>query len=119
MDNRLWEPLARLILEASYEATLLAAVRSQIKQQDATRPPDIEHHRVFLTFLGGGVFRNESSWIGNAIGSALARVECLLSSNNSGVKLHVVICHYRRLNAQMCEIINVSYRDTLEALQSH
>jgi hypothetical protein len=54
----LWEPLARLILEASYEATILVARQLQIDT-------------VFLTLLGGGVFGNEGSWIGDAILRAL------------------------------------------------
>ena len=43
---KLWEPLARLVLEAAYEATLLAALRQGSRV-------------VFLTLLGGGVFKND------------------------------------------------------------
>lgn len=49
-----WERFASLILEASYEATILAAIHNNCK-------------RVFLTRLGGGVFLNHPKWINNAI----------------------------------------------------
>lgn len=55
-----WEPFARLVLEASYEATLLAG--------SLTSAP------VLLTSVGGGVFGNEPAWIEAAIDRALSRV---------------------------------------------
>jgi len=67
----LWEPIARLILEASYEATLWAGVINAIdhKGKGGSR-------KVFLTALGGGVFGNRMEWIQDAIEQALERV-CL------------------------------------------
>jgi protein-tyrosine phosphatase len=56
-----WEAFARLVLEASYEATLRVA---RIWQ---TTP-------VFLTYLGGGVFGNASQWIEDAIVRAIELV---------------------------------------------
>jgi hypothetical protein len=53
-----WERFARLILEASYEATLAAAVINASKTGN---------RQVFLTFIGGGVFGNERVWILDAI----------------------------------------------------
>ena len=58
----LWEPLARLVLEAAYEATMLAAV------QNAARTGN---RRVFLTMLGGGAFGNSQDWIADALLRAL------------------------------------------------
>ncbi|TNF37724.1 MAG: hypothetical protein EP329_02375 [Deltaproteobacteria bacterium] len=55
----LWEPFARLVLEASYEATVLVARRHGIE-------------RLFLTTLGGGVFGNDRAWIADAVVRALA-----------------------------------------------
>jgi len=55
-----WEPFARLVLEAAYEATLLAGARTADR-------------RVFLTLLGGGVFGNRMEWIVDAIEYAIAR----------------------------------------------
>ncbi len=60
-----WQRLASLVLEAAYEATLLAAVINQSR----TGCP-----RVYLTRLGGGAFGNEPAWIDAAIGHALLRV---------------------------------------------
>jgi len=58
----LWVPFARLVLEASYEATLCAAlVNARSHGSD----------KLFLTLVGGGVFRNEKSWILDAIQRAL------------------------------------------------
>ncbi len=60
--SELWEPFARLVLEASYEATICAAIlNSQNTGND----------RVFLTLLGGGAFGNRTSWILTAIQRAL------------------------------------------------
>jgi hypothetical protein len=53
-----WEPFARLVLEASYEATLLAA----------TERPETP---VLLTRVGGGAFGNNDQWIDDAIDRAL------------------------------------------------
>ncbi len=56
--RHMWEPLARLVLEASYEATILTARVCGIGT-------------VYLTLLGGGVFGNDDAWIGDAIHRAL------------------------------------------------
>jgi hypothetical protein len=61
-----WEPLARLVLEASYEATLLTAV-----EHSAAAGSNV----VLLTRVGGGVFGNADEWIDDAILRALRIVE--------------------------------------------
>ena len=53
-----WAPLATLVLEAAYEATLLAAVLNA--QRGASR-------QVLLTLLGGGAFGNDPAWIRAAV----------------------------------------------------
>lgn len=58
-----WEPLARLVLEASYEAVFCAAVINAAKYGS---------RQLFLTLLGGGVFGNEDRWITDAIARAVA-----------------------------------------------
>lgn len=57
-----WEPFARLVLEATYEATLLAAA-----EQAGQGGSNV----VLLTRVGGGVFGNAPAWIDHAIGRAL------------------------------------------------
>lgn len=59
-----WEPFARLVLEAAYEATLLTAVDNA--QGGGSNV-------VLLTQLGGGVFGNAERWIIDAMHRALAQ----------------------------------------------
>lgn len=66
LPRRDWEPFARLVLEATYEATLLAAA-----EQAAAGGSNI----VVLTRVGGGVFNNDAEWINAAIERALAVIE--------------------------------------------
>ncbi|MEX1362368.1 MAG: hypothetical protein AB1Z98_04535 [Nannocystaceae bacterium] len=79
-----WEPLATLVLDAAYEATLRIAA-------------SLPSRRVWLTFLGGGAFGNRKAWIGQAIGRALARLD--------GVQLDVRIAHHRRHDAELAQQI--------------
>ena len=60
-----WQPFASLILEATYEATLLGAVLNARRGAS---------HAVLLTLVGGGAFGNERDWILRAIRRALGVV---------------------------------------------
>lgn len=82
-----WAPFAQLILEASYEATLLAALHSA---RSGGSP------RVFLTLLGGGAFGNRSSWILSAIRRALRLA--------SKTELDVRIVSYRRADPMVDDL---------------
>ena len=55
--NALWADLSNLVLIASYDALLRVAAGS-------------ENKKVFLTFIGGGVFQNPMHWILGAIEKA-------------------------------------------------
>lgn len=67
-DSKHWAPFARLILEASYEATLWAAL------EHAERHEWVEGSNiVFLTQLGGGVFGNSFAWIADAMRHAFEK----------------------------------------------
>ena len=57
-----WRPLAILVLEAAYEATMWAGVLNARRGAS---------NIVFLTFLGGGAFGNQDQWIDGAIRRAL------------------------------------------------
>ncbi len=71
----LWAPLAQIILEAAYEATLLSAIQNAAKTGN---------NRVFLTMLGGGAFGNRQDWIEAAMLRALQlHAEC-------GLNVHLV-----------------------------
>lgn len=56
-----WEPFARLILEATYEATMAAGVMNAARTGN---------NRIYLTLVGGGVFANPMEWVFEAIAKA-------------------------------------------------
>lgn len=60
-----WEPFAQVILDAAYDATLLAgAVLAHAQGKRVT---------VFLTALGGGAFGNRQHWIRAAVEKAIRK----------------------------------------------
>jgi hypothetical protein len=61
-ENALWANFAGLVLEASYEATLCAAILNFQKTGN---------NKVYLTLIGGGVFGNLKNWIIDAIERAI------------------------------------------------
>jgi hypothetical protein len=63
--NRAWAHFAALVLEATYEATLLAAAINRAEHGCST---------VFLTRVGGGAFGNDTAWIDAAMRRALGMV---------------------------------------------
>ncbi len=73
-----WKAFASLILEAAYEATMLAGVLN--KQRGGSNV-------VLLTLLGGGAFGNADDWIYGAIRRALNMM--------SGYALDVRLVTYR------------------------
>merc|ERR1712032_213672 len=87
--SELWEPFARLVLEASYEAVFRVARLTALRHNSR-----VGSNRVFLTCLGGGVFGNEMDWIVDAMESAMRKFE--------GVNLEVFIVTYdEHVNAQL------------------
>ena len=60
----LWEAFAKLVLEASYEATFCAGVLNAIQTGN---------NKLYLTLLGGGAFGNKTEWIIDAIYPALVK----------------------------------------------
>ena len=56
-----WGNFARLILEATYEATFYTALQNYA---------NTGNNRLFLTLVGGGVFGNKKEWIVDAIKKA-------------------------------------------------
>ena len=67
-----WKELAKAILAGAYEATILAAYENSIRN-----PNEAGSRKVFLTFVGGGVFGNRSSWIEQAIVDACEKYKFL------------------------------------------
>ena len=62
----LWQDFGQLVLNAAYEATLLAAVLNNRRGGS---------NIVLLTMLGGGAFGNAGVWIHNAIRRALDKTQ--------------------------------------------
>ena len=60
--KELWAPLAKLVLEAAYEATICSAILNVDRNRN---------NRLFLTRLGGGAFGNSPDWITDAISRSL------------------------------------------------
>lgn len=77
------------MLEASYEATLWAAVLEQQQGKGSGT--------VFLTFVGGGVFRNKPEWIHEAI--ARACFKCRAHP------IKVKVCHHPEVSGEAQEAI--------------
>ncbi len=83
-----WEPFARLILEATYEATFYAALRNF---------ESTGNNRLFLTLVGGGVFRNPSNWIFDAIEKAVLKFKT--------IPLDVSVVSYGASNPQLISFL--------------
>jgi hypothetical protein len=77
-----WKALAKLVLRATYRATLAAAVINAAKTGN---------RNIYLTKVGGGVFGNPQDWIDDAILKALHR------HKNSGLNCQIV--SYRESNS--------------------
>lgn len=83
-----WENFAQIILEATYEATLYAAIKN--KQETGC-------NLVYLTLVGGGAFGNKEQWIFDAIEKAFAKFK---HSN-----LDVRIVSHRKSKARLAALI--------------
>ncbi|HPB82381.1 MAG TPA: hypothetical protein PK200_10140 [Spirochaetota bacterium] len=62
-EKELWARFARLVLEASYEATICGGIINANNTGNST---------LYLTLLGGGVFGNDEGWILDAMERALS-----------------------------------------------
>uniref|UniRef100_A0A7S4QRU3 Uncharacterized protein n=1 Tax=Alexandrium monilatum TaxID=311494 RepID=A0A7S4QRU3_9DINO len=95
-----WESFARLLLEATYEASLWAGVVNMFaarrKAQAKGVPPPPGCHRVMLTLVGGGVFGNELDWIVEALNQAIATVASAAPPGGWG--LEVCLTHFQSIN---------------------
>ncbi len=83
-----WEMFAKLILQASYEATLAAGVINYKKTGNKL---------VFLTLIGGGVFGNPSKWIIEAIDLAISKYV------SSGLDVRIV--SYKYANVELKSLL--------------
>lgn len=86
---KLWTDFAKLILDAAYEATLLAA---------AINASRTGVNVVYLTLLGGGVFGNDDAWIISAIERAF------LKTKSHGLDVRIV--SYRQSKPAVSQFCN-------------
>lgn len=83
-----WEQFARIILEASYEATLYASLINLEKHQSK---------QVYLTLVGGGAFGNQESWILESLQKTLRAFK--------NTPLDVKVVSYGRSNKNLVQCI--------------
>ena len=88
----LWEEFDRLILEASYEATLCAAILNSVQNRS---------NKVFLTLVGGGEFGAEPEWIVDSLQRALDFYK--------DAALDVAIVSYGESNPDIQRLISHTY----------
>ena len=83
------EGFARIILEATYEATLYAALINLDKTGC---------NKVYLTLVGGGAFGNERDWILESLSKAIKKFK--------NTPLEVGIVSYGNSKQEVRELIN-------------
>ena len=88
IEDSLWEKFARLILEATYEATFYAALINYQKTGS---------NKLFLTLVGGGAFGNKMEWIIDAIKNSLNKF--------TNIPLDVMIVSYGRSKWEVGELV--------------
>jgi hypothetical protein len=92
-NKELWCEFAQLVLEATYEATICAAILNAAENVAAP-----SNRNVFLTLVGGGVFANEPAWILHALERALHLYK--------GYDLDVSIVSHRSSNAAIGALVD-------------
>lgn len=93
-SSHLWAEFARLILEASYEAAICAAILNSVKNGN---------NGLFLTMLGGGAFGNHTDWIIGGIQRALNLYK------HAG--LDVAIVSYGSSNPYVQQLVNQTHKE--------
>lgn len=88
LDSFYWESFALVILEATYEATLYAALLNYEKTGC---------NKVYLTLVGGGAFGNEFAWIFESLEKTIKKFE--------NTALDVIIVSYSGSNSRVSKLI--------------
>ncbi|MFN2262253.1 MAG: hypothetical protein ABR595_09345 [Psychroflexus sp.] len=89
IESSHWEYFARVILEATYESTLYAAVLNMENNNS---------NKVFLTLVGGGAFGNEEHWILESLQKAIRKFK--------DIPLDITIVSYGRSNPNLVKCIH-------------
>jgi len=90
-----WEPLARLVLESAYEATMYATVIARSRRDTRADEPA----RALLTKLGAGVFGNKQEWVADAVKKGFLRATKAMAAAGPGCGLVAEVVHYRAFTA--------------------
>jgi len=64
IETKMWSDFAKIVLEATYEATLYIALKNY---------ENTKNNKVFLTLIGGGAFGNKYEWIFDAIAKSIKK----------------------------------------------
>jgi hypothetical protein len=89
IEKELWCDFAKLVLEATYEATLSAGLLNYQRTNN---------NSVFLTLIGGGAFGNEMDWIFSALETSIMKF--------SNTPLDIKIVSYGTSNSSLIGLIN-------------
>ncbi len=89
IESSYWEDFSKVILEATYEASLHAAVINMKKYNS---------NSVFLTLVGGGAFGNEEYWILESLQKAIRKFK--------NVPLDVRVVSYGQSNPNLKRCLN-------------
>jgi hypothetical protein len=74
-----WKSFACMVLEASYEACMLAAVHRMMRNKKGST-------KVVISHLGGKAFGNDQDWVFTAINRAIQRTKALLHQHKPLIK---------------------------------
>ncbi|WP_417884773.1 hypothetical protein [Zunongwangia sp.] len=89
IESFYWEYFARVILEATYEASLYAGVINMNNNNS---------NKVFLTLVGGGAFGNEEYWILESLQKAIRKFK--------NIPLDIKVVSYGKSNPNLIKSIN-------------
>ena len=89
LETFYFEKFARIILEATYEATLAAALINYKKNRS---------NKVFLTLVGGSAFGNEEYWILESMAKSISKFK--------DSPLDVKVVSFRKSNLNLVKMIN-------------
>eukprot|EP00475_Leptophrys_vorax_P000796 TRINITY_DN10436_c0_g1_i2.p1 TRINITY_DN10436_c0_g1~~TRINITY_DN10436_c0_g1_i2.p1 ORF type:complete len:478 (+),score=100.50 TRINITY_DN10436_c0_g1_i2:131-1564(+) len=99
-SQRSWERFARIILDATYEATFLAALQNAIFHE-------FQHasNVLYLTLIGGGVFGNEINWIAHSIRN------CCLKFKDTNLDVRIV--SYGQPDHEVVDLVSSFAKESL------
>lgn len=96
-----WAPLARVVLQGAYEATLLEGVFQHLYKQLERPGETIGPTKIYLTMVGGGAFGNEMEWIWDAMERAHNAIRLY-----HPVALEIYIVHYGDIHPGATDVVS-------------